>query len=235
MYHALVVYMNNLSCEADAEGSVVQRRMGLYEGCCAGKKTEGEAMPVEKSRSYQYVNEAIDDCHSESKETAYGCCFCLTGKEQMVVEQIHRTLPDVHALVARREKHKSVGGKKKRVEEVMLPGYVFFEAPKDMEPFTCFPREYIVRILAMENNIWQLIGEDMRFARWLFQYNGLIGFSKAYKEGERIRIISGPLKDMEGNIIRVDKRGRSGQVILEFSGNRVPVWLGFELVQGQSE
>jgi hypothetical protein len=77
----------------------------------------------------------------------------------------------------------------------------------------------------MDSGIWQLQGEDERFVRWLFQYDGLLGFSKAYKEGDRIRIISGPLKDMEGKIRRVDKRGMSGQVILSFYGKDVPVWL----------
>ena len=51
------------------------------------------------------------------------------------------------------------------------------------------------------------------------------------KEGDQIRIISSPLKDMEGKIKRVDKRGMSGQVILSFYGKDIPVWLGFELVR----
>lgn len=35
---------------------------------------------------------------------------------------------------------------------------------------------------------------------------------------------------MEGKILRVDKRGRSGQVTLEFNGRTIPIWLGFELI-----
>ena len=76
----------------------------------------------------------------------------------------------------------------------------------------------------------RLQGGDRQFARWLFQYDGLLDFSKACREGSRIRIISGPLKDMEGKILRVDKRGRSGQVTLEFNGRTIPIWLGFELI-----
>lgn len=58
----------------------------------------------------------------------------------------------------------------------------------------------------------------------------MLGLSQAYKEGDRIRIVSGPLKDMEGKIRRVDKRGMSGQVILSFCRRDIPVWLGFEMI-----
>ena len=70
----------------------------------------------------------------------------------------------------------------------------------------------------------------MEYGNWLFRYNGLLGFSQAYKEGTQIRITSGPLKDMEGKIKCVDKRGMSGQIILSFHGKDVPVWLGFKLI-----
>ena len=99
-----------------------------------------------------------------------------------------------------------------------------------MKPFIDFPKQNVIRILSTDNGVWQLQGEDKRFAQWLFQYDGLLGFSQAYKEGDQIRIISGPLKDMEGRIKRIDKRGMSGQVVLSFSGREIPVWLGFELI-----
>ena len=165
-----------------------------------------------------------------SERRAFGCLFCITGKEQVVAGHLQRMCPDVRAVAARQEKHRTVNGKKLKVEEVFLPSYVFFEAPESIVPTAEFPREHVIRILALENGIWQLTGNDASFARWLFDYNGLLSFSKAYREGERIRIVSGPLKDMEGMIRRVDKRGRSGQVILEFNGRSVPVWLGFDLL-----
>ena len=100
-----------------------------------------------------------------------------------------------------------------------------------MEPSVEFPRQNIIRILSTDDGMWQLQGEDERFVKWLFQYDGLLGFSQAYKENDRIRIISGPLKDMEGKIKQVDKRGKSGQVVLSFYGKEMSVWLGFELIE----
>ena len=113
----------------------------------------------------------------------------------------------------------------------MLPSYVFFRAPRGFVPYPGFPQENVIRILQTDRHVWQLTGADEQFARWLFSYDGLLSFSKAYREGERIRIVSGPLKDMEGSITKIDRRGRSGQVVLSFNGKPVSVWLGFDLLE----
>lgn len=176
--------------------------------------------------------DCLPSCNDEnSQDKSYGCLFCKTGKEQSVADQIQTACPNVHAMTMRQLKYRTCKKVKTQEEAILFPSYVFFEAPSSMEPSIEFPTQNVIRILSMDNGIWQLQGEDKRFVKWLFQYDGLLGFSKAYKEGYRIRIISGPLKDMEGKIKRVDKRGMSGQIILSFHGKDIPVWLGFELIK----
>lgn len=168
---------------------------------------------------------------SAERQRAYGCIFCLTGREQAVAERIQCACSEVRATVAMQEKHKSVNGQKSRVQTVMLPGYVFFEAPDDISVVVRFPRTDVIRILVGNNRDWRLTGSDYEFAKWLFSYDGCIRFSTAYREGDRIRIASGPLKDMEGMISRIDKRGRSGQVTVRFDKREFKLWLGFDLVE----
>lgn len=197
----------------DAEGSAAQNAaMHTPDKADDIQKSEGEAMPTEQRK-------------------AYGCIFCLTGKERVIAECIQRTCPGVHATAAMQEKHKSTNGKKSRIQAVMLPGYVFFEAPDDVNIILSFPKMDVIRILKEDDHDWRLAGNDYKFAKWLFSYDGCIRFSTAYREGERIRIASGPLKDMEGMISRIDKRGRSGLVTLKFDKRDVKVWLGFELIE----
>lgn len=167
----------------------------------------------------------------EREEMAYGCVFCLTGKEQSVAEGIMQVCPEVKTVVAKVEKYKTVHGKKLRVMEIFLPGYLFFLAPKDLNPLSSFPRDGLIRILTEEDHEWRLSGENARFAHWLFQYDGCLSFSQAYKLDDWIHIASGPLKDMEGRITKIDKRGLSGQVKLEFGGKTLMTWLSFELVE----
>lgn len=172
------------------------------------ERSEGEAMP----------------------KNAYGCVFCISGREQEVAERIQRVCPEVRATAVFQEKYKSVCGKKSRIKAVIMPGYVFFEAPDDAGIVSHFPTIDIIRVLKGNDHDWQLTGNDDEFARWLFSYQGCLKFSTAYREGDRIRIISGPLKDMEGMITRVDRRGRSGQVTIKFNNRDVKLWLGFDLV-----
>ncbi len=166
----------------------------------------------------------------ENAQKTYGCLFCATGKELAVARRIQAARDGVRAVAARQEKHKTVRGVKSRIEEIFLPGYVFFETDARMESLDWLPRLDVIRVLHYGDKYWQLIGEDERFAKWLFKYDGVLSFSKAYKEGEQVRIVSGPLKDMEGYITKVDKRGRSGQVAVRFDSRVIKVWLGFEIV-----
>lgn len=167
--------------------------------------------------------------HLPFEKTAYGCVFCITGKEEAVANRIQRQCPQIRALTARQEKYHSCQGKKDRVEAILLPGYVFIEAPMDFD-MGLLPREDVHACLRTDG-AWQLAGEDRRYVEMIFRYNGLLGFSKAYREGDRIHILSGPLKDMEAWIVRIDRRGRSGQVKMDIGGRSVLVWLGFELVE----
>lgn len=189
-------------------------------------RSEGEAMREDELAGH--IPETEDE---QPQERSFGCFFCITGKEQSIVDQIQTSCPDVRATAMRQLKYRTCKKVKTQEEAILLPSYVFFEAPSTMEPSVEFPRQNIIRILSTDDGMWQMQGEDERFVKWLFQYDGLLGFSQAYKENDRIRIISGPLKDMEGKIKQVDKRGKSGQVVLSFYGKEISVWLGFELIE----
>lgn len=161
-------------------------------------------------------------------ERAYGCVFCETGREMAVAEQIQRQCERVRARAVRQEKYHSHEGRKSKVISTILPGYVFIEAPQDFE-MSLLPREFVYRVLTA-GETWKLIGSDRAYAEMIFRYDGLLRFSQALWEGERVRIVSGPLKDMEAQIVRIDRRGRSGQVKMNICGKSFLVWLAFEWV-----
>lgn len=164
-------------------------------------------------------------------EKVYGCLFCVTGKEEAVAQRVKETDASVRAIVARREKYLSVQGVKSKTVEVFLPSYVFLEVPKDMNTLEWIPRKHVIRILNYGDGAWQLCGSDLEFAKWLFHYDGYLAFSKAYQVGNAVHIFSGPLKDMEGQIQKVDRRGKSARVVLQFFNMAVSAWLGYDLIE----
>lgn len=165
---------------------------------------------------------------------AYGCLYCRSNMERTVIERMEKWLPNVRGIVACKEKHKKVNGQKERVTDIFLPGYVFFEAPSEMISHTFYRQPFVskavIRVLTDSEGNWQLKGDDEQFALWLFRYAGLLHFSRAYQEGDRIRIVSGPLKDVEGKMIRVDKRGQCGLIQMMFNHTTITTWLGFEMI-----
>ena len=167
-----------------------------------------------------------------SGDKAYGILFCVTGREEMVARNLREYYGEgCRTLTARMMKRRTQKGRTMEVQQVMFPGYVFVEMDgAEMHHVVSPKSDGLISMLRASDGDWRLYGEDEAFVKWLFAQDGLLAFSKAYQEGDRVRIISGPLKDLEGSIAKVDRRNRSGQVSLRVAGREVKVWLGFELV-----
>ncbi len=165
-------------------------------------------------------------------ENDYACLFCITGREAAIARRIEQLESGYRATAVQMVKRKSVQGVTTCTNTVMLPGYVFVEIPKEcgFAPYH-LRMEGVLSVLTTVDGEWRLFGQDRVFAAWVFAQEGLIAFSTAYCEGDRIRIMSGPLKDLEGYITKVDKRNKSGQVCLRVGDREIRVWLAFDLVE----
>lgn len=163
---------------------------------------------------------------------AYGCIFCLTGAEDAVAGQLRLLAEVSEAFVVKKVQHKSEDGVKSHTERVMLPGYVFFRADESADGYRILRSiDSAIRLLTYGSH-WALRGDDLTFAKWVFGHDGTLGLSKAYMAGDRVVIESGPLKELEGVIQKVDRHNRNGLVRIEFAGRQINVWLAFELVTG---
>ena len=52
----------------------------------------------------------------------------------------------------------------------------------------------------------------------------------AVEEGKQIKILSGPLKNLEGQIKKVNLHKRTAAVEVEFMGSKTVIYLGIEMV-----
>lgn len=164
----------------------------------------------------------------------YGCIFCSVGYELETARLLEEIWEDTTVRAATVIKRRSCKGIKRTETEVMLKGYVFFRTHNDaVLPFMPMP-QHVHKLLKSSEGDWRLAGRDRQFADWLLRYNGEIGFSQARKVGDRVQMVNGPLKDMEGSIIKIDKRNQSGCVELVINNRSIKVWLGFELLADNS-
>jgi transcription antitermination factor NusG len=64
----------------------------------------------------------------------------------------------------------------------------------------------------------------------LITKSGICHYSNVLKDNTRIKVISGPLKEIEGKIIKVDRRNQKAMVELPLLNSIVKVSLGFEYI-----
>ena len=128
----------------------------VYEGITAekagrtvpsAKRSEGGAMRKETGKC------TISSGDRSQQRMSYGCLFCITGKEKGVAERIQTSCPDVRATTMRQLKYRTCKKAKTREEEILFPGYVFFEAPSDMKPSIEFPTQNVIRILLLDREM----------------------------------------------------------------------------------
>lgn len=164
----------------------------------------------------------------------YTCVFCKTGSEHFVAREIMTQFPGLYAAPVRQIKHQSTNGVKSLKEHILLPGYVFISVPFDnigVNLYDCGRLPDVYRLLTDGEGNWALQGTDEAFVRWIINNKGMIGLSQAYMAGDKVQLLSGPLKEREGNIIKIDRRGRNGLIEFVFDGRARRVWLAFEFTE----
>lgn len=165
-----------------------------------------------------------------AQENAYGCIHVKVGDEEDVAKTIEKLFPEIEVYTIKQLKHKSRNSQRSHSTNNMLPGYILINADRAFPVSRILSISSVYSILSYDNHEWYLRGEDLFFAEWIFENRGLIGISVVYAQGDEIRIIDGPLKAVEGKIIRIDKRNRNAQISLGCKLNDIKVWLAFEWI-----
>jgi len=156
------------------------------------------------------------------------------GYEDSVAENLRQKVEGLglenmifNVLVPKEKKIKIKGGKKQIVEEKIYPGYVFVEMIVTDETW------YVVRNTP---NVTGFIGagttpipvpeEEMKKLFERIQREEP-EFVIDLKEGEMVRIVEGPFKDLEGKVMLVDKEKGKVKVSVNLFGRETPVELDY--------
>jgi transcriptional antiterminator NusG len=116
----------------------------------------------------------------------------------------------------------------------IFPGYVFYEAEE------VHPRLYwairqlsgFVRFLRNDGSLEALGGEDRGLLTHFLSFGEVVDKSLVYfDDNRRIRVKSGPMKGLEGRIVKVDKRKKRAKISLSIYSDRFLVDFGFELLE----
>jgi len=129
-------------------------------------------------------------------------------------------------------------GKVKISLKPLFPGYLFLE--EEMIPSSLYwllkRIPGFIRFLKSNQDIEPLEGETLRMIQQLLHFGEIVQTSKVFfDENNRIKVTQGPLKGMEGLIIKVDKRKRRAKIQLKLYEDSFLVDFGFDLIEPAGE
>lgn len=126
-------------------------------------------------------------------------------------------------------------GKMIKEELPLFPGYVFLENYTEIgadviEKIRSVKGFY--RFLNSNTDITPLTGSSLDIVRHFLNLGEVAESSKVYfDENDRIVIAEGPLKGLEGCIIKVDKRKRRAKIKVDFNDNEMIFDLSFDIIE----
>ncbi len=130
------------------------------------------------------------------------------------------------------------GGSWKESLAPIFPGYMFIQAdsisPELFGSLKGSPG--FLRFLLSNENIVALERTDQDLLTHFLGFGEVVDKSLVYfDEKKRIRVVSGPLKGMEGRIVRVDRRKGRAKVKLEMYEDSFEIDFGFESLEAAPE
>jgi transcriptional antiterminator NusG len=126
-----------------------------------------------------------------------------------------------------------------KVEQPLLPGYIFLYL-EDEIPFPLFiinQERDAYKILRNPDGSMELKNGDAQYAAWVHNHGGtFLPSTVVYKEGQLIKVLDGPLRDMEGRIAKLDRHHKRIVVAFMFAGEERKVNLSvnvIDIVEGE--
>ncbi|MDD3996698.1 MAG: KOW motif-containing protein [Sphaerochaetaceae bacterium] len=166
------------------------------------------------------------------------CIYCKTGSEHRLVEHLSKMLKELYEsepklLFPVRLVHEKHRGRWSTVEQPLLPGYLFLyvDDTEVLAPYIIKQERDVYKILRYTDGTMQLRDGDEAYAMWVLRYKGRLAPSKAICEaGRLVKILEGPLIDMEGKIVKVDRHKKRVVVAFDFAGMERLVNLSVDLL-----
>lgn len=159
-----------------------------------------------------------------------------TGKEDEFVENLvanqNVTLTPLvpkRAVMVRRKK------KNCREEKPLFPGYVFLGIDsyelENTQRWNVRATKFFIRFLPTTIDPIAVKEQDKRLLAHFMSFGKVADISKVtFDDDERIVVIEGPLKGLEGKIIKVNIRKHRAKVRLDMCENSFLIDLGFEII-----
>lgn len=179
----------------------------------------------------------------------YYCLACRTGSEELNMKLLRKLCAtqfedklELQVYSPKREVKEFKLKNFKIVNQPILPGYVIVVTEYDLTSIA-----YLIRgmssssygLVRNTDHTYALRGSDRSYAAWIASFDGVITesrviVSKNIQEGTKVTVLSGPMKDLKGKIVRIYKKTRC-LVEIPFLGETRRINLPINIVEETGE
>ncbi len=162
-----------------------------------------------------------------------------TGQEDDFARRFLPRAPGRRLYVPKRALDIRRRGKIKRVTCPVFPGYAFVESEdilKDLDLYWAIRKTPgFIRFLGDNPSPIPLSDKDLHLLQHFMSFGEIADTSKVtFDKDQRIVVLEGPLKGLEGLIEKVDKRKGRAKVRLDMCNSGFLIDMGFKIIEGVS-
>ena len=163
------------------------------------------------------------------------CLFCETGKCDFVANAVAQAY-SCRACSPKQIQHTWDKTQFVNREHDLLPGYVFVYSEEPILQPQDFRRKLdrIIRCLRDTSREYQLHGADEQFAMMLYRKNGVLGRTEVTETDGRLEITDESFRDIQAEILKVDRRNKRMKIEIPIAGNKVQTWVEYEIIQKEN-
>lgn len=158
-----------------------------------------------------------------------------SGTEQEIVKQCQAVIPKTvleQSFLPCFEEVKRYLGSWHRKKKLLFPGYVFLISPDPEKLYRELKHVIgLTKLLKTGSQIVPLKEEEVEFLLELGGEGQFVELSKGILENEKVVVLEGPLKGMEGLIQKIDRHKRLAWLEMEMFGRKTRFEVGLEIVR----
>lgn len=155
-----------------------------------------------------------------------------TGEETDALTVLRKSLPQARGIVPQKTMREKKDGDWKTVIRTIFPGYVFVYLELDTPSYYKIKQiPGLIRVLGNEDGPSPVPEDEMQVVLRLARDGDPLGISEVYFEGSKVKVKSGALQGLEGQIIKVDARRYRAKVNISLMGEPRIVELGINVIE----
>ncbi|MGA1870044.1 MAG: transcription termination/antitermination NusG family protein [bacterium] len=159
----------------------------------------------------------------------------LTKKEHHMKDIIDNIFDNYfNILIPSKEILHTQNGVLKKIICPLFPGYLFLynKINTFIQKLDSIKRNHYLRPVCFDNTPAKIRPEEMEYLQTITNEQGIVPLSQGiFHEGDNVRILEGPLKNLTGKILFINKKKHKAKVNIKLFNREINIVLGLNLMR----